>query len=155
MKERLVTSRTVVRALRRVPPCPSLAAITAEWDGEPSPLWRKRLARHVRDCPWCLSDIGEMVPAERLLGGLPLLPVPAALAGGALAGLARRVPGRWLAHRPGVGATRHARHARLLPKGAAALQPKLVAASLAVVTCAAGRERSRPSTCTTRRPPRR
>ena len=34
MKERLVTSRTVVRALRRVPPCPSLAAMTAEWDRE-------------------------------------------------------------------------------------------------------------------------
>ena len=79
MKERLVTSRTVVRALRRVPPCPSLAAITAEWDREPSPLWRKRLARHVRDCPWCLADTAEMIPAERLLGGLPLIAVPAAL----------------------------------------------------------------------------
>ena len=138
MKDRLATSRSVVRALRRFPPCERLAAVTAGWDGEPSSLWRKRLARHVRDCPWCLSDIGDMVPAERLLGGLPLLPVPATLAGGALAGLAGRVPGRWLARGARRGATRHARHARLLPKGAAALQPKLVAASLAVVTCAAG-----------------
>ena len=142
MKDRLATSRSVVRALRRVPPCERLAAVTAGWDGEPSSLWRKRLARHVRDCPWCLSDIGDMVPAERLLGGLPLLPVPAALAAGALARLACRVPGRWLARGRGPGrglrATRHARHARLLPKGAAALQPKLVAVSLAVVTCAAG-----------------
>ncbi len=105
MKDRLATSRSVVRALRRVPPCERLAAVTAGWDGEPSPLWRKRLARHVRDCPWCLSDIADMVPAERLLGGLPLLPVPAALAGGALTGLASRVPGRWLARgaaRPGL-----------------------------------------------------
>jgi RNA polymerase sigma factor (sigma-70 family) len=140
MKDRLATSRSVVRALRRVPPCERLAAVTAGWDGEPSSLWRKRLARHVRDCPWCLSDIGDMVPAERLLGGLPLLPVPAALAAGALARLAGRVPGRWLARGRGSGvrATRHVRHARLLPKGAAALQPKLVAVSLAVVTCAAG-----------------
>src|SRR3984957_3183210 len=80
MKERLVTSRTVVRALRRVPPCPSLAAITGEGAREPTPLWRKRLARHVRDCPWCLADTGEMIPAERLLGGLPLIAVPAGLA---------------------------------------------------------------------------
>ena len=87
MKDRLATSRSVVRALRRFPPCERLAAVTAGWDGEPSSLWRKRLARHVRDCPWCLSDIGDMVPAERLLGGLPLLPVPATLAGGALTGL--------------------------------------------------------------------
>ena len=84
MKERLVTSRTVVRALRRVPPCPSLAAITSEWDREPSPLWRKRLARHVRDCPWCQADTAEMIPAERLLGGMPLIAVPAALAGATL-----------------------------------------------------------------------
>ncbi len=130
MKERLATSRTVVRALRRVPPCERLAAVTTGWDGEPSSLWRKRLARHVRDCPGCLSDVADMVPAERLLGGLPLLPVPAALAGRVLSGLAGR--GSHLA------AARHARHARLLTKGTAALQPKLIAASVAVVTCVAG-----------------
>jgi len=136
MKERLATSRTVVRALRRVPPCERLAAVTAGWDREPSPLWRKRLARHVRDCPWCLSDVAEMVPAERLLGGLPLLPVPAALAAGALARVTRAAgSGAGLRH---IRATRHARHVRLLSKGAATVQPKLVAASLAVVTCAAG-----------------
>ena len=77
MKERLVTSRMVVHALRRRPRCGSLTAITAGWDEAPSPLWRKRLARHVRDCTWCLTDAGDMIPAERLLGGLPLLAVPA------------------------------------------------------------------------------
>ena len=56
MKERLDTSRTVVRALQRAPQCSGLAAITSVWGGEPSPLWRKRLARHVRYCPWCLGD---------------------------------------------------------------------------------------------------
>ena len=138
MKDRLATSRSVVRALRRFPPCERLAAVTAGWDGEPSPLWRKRLARHVRDCPWCLSDIGDMVPAERLLGGLPLLPVPATLAGGALTGLAAASQAAGWPTARAWAATRHARHARLLTKVAAALQPKLVAASLAVVTCAAG-----------------
>jgi RNA polymerase sigma factor (sigma-70 family) len=151
MKERLVTSRTVVRALRRVPPCPSLAAITAEWDREPSPLWRKRLARHVRDCPWCLADTAEMIPAERLLGGLPLIAVPAGLAAGTLglvSGGQAQPPGR--AGRGGQGGrgkgggrgrpTRHAghaRHTRLLSK-VAVVQPKLIAGSVALVTCAAG-----------------
>jgi RNA polymerase sigma factor (sigma-70 family) len=144
MKERLVTSRTVVRALRRVPPCPNLAAITGEWDREPSPLWRKRLARHVRDCPWCLADTGEMIPAERLLGGLPLIAVPAGLAAAILArvlgGPAGRLPGR---ARAGAGGRRarlsgHARHTTLLSKVTVAVQPKLIAASVAVVTCAAG-----------------
>jgi RNA polymerase sigma factor (sigma-70 family) len=149
MKERLVTSRTVVRALRRVPPCPSLATITAEWDREPSPLWRKRLARHVRDCPWCLADTGEMIPAERLLSGLPLIAVPAGLAAATL-GLAAGGPagqppsrGTWgtrgtrgKAHGR-ARVTTHARHTRLLTK-VAVVQPKLIAASAALVTCAAG-----------------
>jgi len=132
MKERLATSRMVVRALRRTPRCAGLAAVTAGWDLGPSPLWRKRLARHVRDCPWCLSDVNDMVPAERLLAGLPLLAVPAALAGRALG----RVAGsRAVGHARRV---RHVRHARLLSKTAVSVQPKLLAASLAVVTCAAG-----------------
>src|ERR1700722_19429320 len=150
MKERLVTSRTVVRALRRVPPCPSLATITSEWPGQPSPLWRKRLARHVRDCPWCLADTAEMIPAERLLGGMPVIAVPAALAGATL-GLVTGRPGGPLPGRPGEGGpgkghslgrrvrlTRHARPTGSLTKGAGGVQPKLIAASVALVTCAAG-----------------
>jgi RNA polymerase sigma factor (sigma-70 family) len=148
MKERLVTSRMVVRALRRVPPCPSLAAITGEWDREPSPLWRKRLARHVRDCNWCLADTGEMIPAERLLGGLPLIAVPAGLAAATLGrvagGLAGWLPGRARAvGRAGARGRRarlsaHARHTGLLSKASVAVPPKLIAASVALVTCAAG-----------------
>src|SRR5215472_9299208 len=81
MKERLLTSRMVVHALRRVPQCGAVAVIVAGWDGEPSPLWRKRLARHVRDCTWCRADTADMIPAEQLLGVLPLLAVPVGLAG--------------------------------------------------------------------------
>jgi RNA polymerase sigma factor (sigma-70 family) len=137
MKERLLTSRTVVHALRRAPQCGAIAVIAAAWDGEPSPLWRKRLARHVRDCQWCLAGTADMIPAERLLAGLPLLAVPAGLAGRILASpgtpsLGGTGPGT------GIRAVRHARHARMLSKGALSVQPKLVAAALAVVTCAAG-----------------
>jgi RNA polymerase sigma factor (sigma-70 family) len=140
MKERLATSRMVVHALRRYPLCGGIAAITAGWDGQPSPLWRKRLARHIRDCPWCGAGIAGLLPAERLLGTLPLLAVPAALSGrvlGALAGGATRA-GWWPLRRPGMKSVQSAHHSRLLVKGAVSLQPKLVAVSLAVVTCAAG-----------------
>jgi RNA polymerase sigma factor (sigma-70 family) len=140
MKERLATSRTVVHALRRFPLCGGIAAITAGWDGQPSPLWRKRLARHVRDCEWCAAGTAGLLPAERLLGALPLLAVPAALSGrvlGAVSGSAAR-SGWWPLHLPGIRSARAARHSRLLVKGAVSVQPKLVAVSLAVVTCAAG-----------------
>jgi len=137
MKERLATSRMVVHALRRFPPCGDIAAITAGWDGEPSPLWRKRLARHVRDCPWCGSAAADMIPAEQLLGALPLLAVPAGLAGQLLGPGAGHTFARPLA-KTGTRAARHARHGRLLVKTAVSVQPKLLAVSLAVVTCAAG-----------------
>jgi RNA polymerase sigma factor (sigma-70 family) len=150
MKERLATSRVIVHALARQPRCPNLEAIAAGWDGEPSPLWRKRLARHVKGCAWCAAGVAEMIPAERLLGALPPLAVPAGLAGrvlsqaagghfGALGLAGRAVKHAQAAGGHGIRAARHARHARVLsPGGAAALPPKLVAVSLAVVTGAAG-----------------
>jgi RNA polymerase sigma factor (sigma-70 family) len=133
MKERLVTSRMIVHALGRLPGCANIAVITAGWNGEPSPLWRKRLAKHVRDCTWCLAGAADMIPAERLLGGLPLLAVPAGLIGRALGQASG--PGRGVR---GVRAVRHARHARVLSKGAVTMQPKLIAVAVAVATCAAG-----------------
>ena len=163
MKERLGTSRMIVHALGRFPPCGDIAAITAGWDGGPSPLWRKRLARHVRDCQWCLSGAADMIPAERLLGGLPLLAVPAGLAGRALAQAAQasqaaqagasgghfarpgmtgqagtRGQSGGVSKIRGIRAARHARHARILSKGAVTMQPKLIAVAVAVATCAAG-----------------
>jgi RNA polymerase sigma factor (sigma-70 family) len=150
MKERLMTSRTVVRALRKAPQCGGLAVIATGWEREPGSLWRKRLARHVRDCAWCLSDVSDMVPAERLLSRMPLLPVPAALAGsvlggGALAGsavagrgLAARVLGRGRGRGTHGSHAQHAQHARLLPKAVVALQPKIVAVAVATVTITAG-----------------
>jgi len=48
--------------------------IVAEWDGKPNPLWRKRLARHTRECTRCQPCWHDLAPAERLLAGLPLVP---------------------------------------------------------------------------------
>ncbi|MEU1182434.1 sigma-70 family RNA polymerase sigma factor [Streptomyces sp. NPDC005820] len=81
VKERLETARTVVRALTVSPRCTDLNAVLATWDGRPSALWRKRLARHVRDCPRCLAGASDLIPPEGLLGGLALVPVPIGLAG--------------------------------------------------------------------------
>lgn len=79
MKEQIQSARGVVRALRARPGCPDLQAVTAEWDGTPSPLWRKRLARHVRDCSVCGQLGSTLLPIDRLLAGLPMLPLPAGL----------------------------------------------------------------------------
>ncbi|PYC69297.1 glycosyl hydrolase [Micromonospora arborensis] len=79
MKEQIQSARGVVRALRVRPGCPELRAVTADWDGVPSPLWRKRLARHVRECASCGRLGADLLPIDRLLAGLPLLPLPAGL----------------------------------------------------------------------------
>ena len=136
MKEQLATARIVVRALHEVPPCDDLAVVTATWDHHPSPLWRKRVARHARTCTRCGAQREAMVPAEQLLAGLPMLPVPAALSHRLLAHGARLLRRR-------LPPARHARalgraQARAVGKTAAYLQPKVVAASVALVACAAG-----------------
>ena len=80
MKAQLDTARLVVRALTARPGCAALADTAAGWDRQPAPVWRKRFARHVRDCPHCPDATNDLVPAERLLAGLALTPPPAALA---------------------------------------------------------------------------
>ncbi|MET7482295.1 sigma-70 family RNA polymerase sigma factor [Streptomyces sp. NPDC005538] len=81
VKERLETARSVVRAVTASPRCAELTTALTSWDGRPSALWRKRLARHVRDCPQCLFSASDLVPAEGLLAGLALVPLPIGLAG--------------------------------------------------------------------------
>ncbi|MFJ5831787.1 sigma-70 family RNA polymerase sigma factor [Streptomyces sp. NPDC093089] len=83
MKERLETGRAVVRALGAVPPCPELTDILAGWDGRPSPLWRKRVARHLRTCAACTDRVTGrrgLAPVEGLLVGIGLVPPLAAAA---------------------------------------------------------------------------
>jgi hypothetical protein len=95
MKARLTASRAVVHALQGGPRCPELIGLTAGWDGKPSPLWRKRLARHTRDCPHCSGSWSEQVPAERLLAGLAPVPAPLALLAVEGGRHAAAVPGWW------------------------------------------------------------
>ncbi len=76
MKEQLETARVVVRALRNRASCPALSALTADWDEVPSALWRKRIGRHARVCDACSRQREGLVPAEGLLAGLAMVPVP-------------------------------------------------------------------------------
>ncbi|GIF63878.1 hypothetical protein Ais01nite_19130 [Asanoa ishikariensis] len=79
MREQLELSRTLVAALAATPRCAGLVAARAGWNGAPGPLWRKRLARHIRFCPACQQAGAGQVPTERLLD-YALLPVPVAVA---------------------------------------------------------------------------
>ncbi|MFJ8594802.1 RNA polymerase sigma factor [Streptomyces sp. NPDC093598] len=74
MKERLETSRGIVRALDGA--CPDLRELTGRWNGRPDSVWRKRLARHIRGCGYCGGTRESVVPAERLLAGIALVPLP-------------------------------------------------------------------------------
>jgi RNA polymerase sigma factor (sigma-70 family) len=94
MKEQLAVARVVVRALQAVPLCDGLADVTADWDQAPSPLWRKRIARHTRDCPRCAGHYQGLIPAERLLAGLPLITAAGAVGGNWLSG--NWLSGDWL-----------------------------------------------------------
>ncbi|MEU7278769.1 sigma-70 family RNA polymerase sigma factor [Streptomyces sp. NPDC045431] len=78
MKAQLETARLVVRALSAAPRCPELDALVRAWDGVPSALWRKRVARHARACVACSGHSSGLVPAEGLLVGLGLVPLAAA-----------------------------------------------------------------------------
>ncbi|MEU4623309.1 sigma-70 family RNA polymerase sigma factor [Actinoplanes sp. NPDC023801] len=105
MRHQLELSRHLVAALEAEPPCPELEALTAGWDGVPGPRWRKRFARHVRDCPRCGSTRSGLIPVERLLlggGSLALVPIgdPATAAGAA--NTAGAGAGGWLTHLAGV-----------------------------------------------------
>jgi RNA polymerase sigma factor (sigma-70 family) len=80
MKAQLDGARLVVRALTTRPRCPGLSESMFSWRGEESPLWRKRFARHIRECGYCASAQSDLIPAERLLAGLGLVPLPAGYA---------------------------------------------------------------------------
>ena len=87
MKAQLELSRGVVRALRAKPRCPELAGTIRFWDGTADSVWRKRLGRHVRDCPKCRLHQTGMISPERLLLGIAALPVPVALWAGVQAAI--------------------------------------------------------------------
>ncbi|MFH0521420.1 sigma-70 family RNA polymerase sigma factor [Streptomyces sp. M41] len=73
MKAQLEAARVVVRALDAQPPCAELRGMLGTWDGRPSALWRKRIARHARGCGYCSGLWSGLMPAEGLLAGLALV----------------------------------------------------------------------------------
>ena len=79
MKRQLETARCVVQALRDAGRCVRLRSTSRDWDGTPSPLWRKRFDRHVRNCVVCAPQDRALVPLSRLVRGIALLPVPETL----------------------------------------------------------------------------
>ena len=150
LKEQLTTCRVVVRALRAEPPCPGLEFTIADWDGVPSPLWRKRIARHIRACARCGRQQDGLIPAERLLAGLTLVPLPGALARAFVPPApGARAPGTD-AHATRAHATRaqgtralrrvagHSRHARILAKAGGSVPAKLAAVTVAASCVVAG-----------------
>jgi RNA polymerase sigma factor (sigma-70 family) len=80
MRAQLEISRSIVTALEARPRCARLDAAVASWRGRPSPLWRKRIHRHVASCIACGGAAADgMVATERLLIAMAVLPVPLAL----------------------------------------------------------------------------
>ncbi len=155
LKEQLTMCRVVVRALRAEPPCPGLEFTVADWDGVPSPLWRKRIARHIRACARCGAQHDGLIPAERLLAGLTLVPLPGAMARAFVPPVrGARAPGTHApgthapgtaAHASGVHGTRalrraagHSRHARILAKAGGPVPAKLAAVTVAATCAVAG-----------------
>ena len=140
MKEQLETARTIVRALQLQAerPCAELGELTRAWDGVPSPLWRKRLARHIRGCGACGERGGMLYPMGQLLGGLPLLAPPAHL-------LLRRTAPSLPSTDSGARAGRHTSHAhraarrggRTALRGGKLLPASAAAAAVAAVAVAA------------------
>ncbi|MBO3736510.1 sigma-70 family RNA polymerase sigma factor [Actinoplanes flavus] len=85
MRGQLDLARGIEAAVGARPVCPGLAGETAGWDGTPGPLWRKRLARHLQSCRSCRREAEDLLPADRLLAGLVLIPVPATVTAAVLA----------------------------------------------------------------------
>jgi RNA polymerase sigma factor (sigma-70 family) len=134
MKGQLETARVVVRALSATPPCPDLALVTSDWDGRPGALWRKRIARHTRDCRQCSPAWSGLVAAERLLAGMALVPLPHALGGGALSGGGGVQAGSAAAH-AGSG---KALAAKIAVKGGVGVGRRVLTAVLATGAVAGG-----------------
>ena len=110
-KARLETARTVVRALEAYPRCQALAMLCVPWEGQPNGLWRKRIARHVRECPSCDALQMDMIPAESLLVGLSLVPIPLTLHTAASIGVSGAIH-KGATYKVAHGVVRHGRVAR-------------------------------------------
>ncbi|MEV4518529.1 sigma-70 family RNA polymerase sigma factor [Dactylosporangium sp. NPDC049525] len=79
MREQLERCRAIVSALAAEPRCAGLDTVVSEWDGQPSTVWRKRIARHIRDCAVCTATTADLIRIEKIIAALAVLPVPATL----------------------------------------------------------------------------
>jgi len=143
MKAQLDAARAVVRALTAPRPCPDLRMITIDWDGRPNALWRKRIARHSRDCRNCSPAWSGLVSAERLLAGMALVPVPHSVAGsiassvgGGIAGSAAGGVGGGTA--TVTGGAGHTVVGKIAAKAAVGITRRVLTAMLATGTVAGG-----------------
>jgi RNA polymerase sigma factor (sigma-70 family) len=59
--------------------CAELNRLLAAWDGELTPLLRKRVSRHIEHCEVCGERKRRALSPAMLLTALPLVPLPAAL----------------------------------------------------------------------------
>ncbi|SHN47176.1 AbfB domain-containing protein [Cryptosporangium aurantiacum] len=72
-------ARTTIRTLSAAPPCPELADLLRHWDGRPSDRQRRQITRHATNCSTCSARADDLIPADRLMRGSPLLAPPPAL----------------------------------------------------------------------------
>ncbi|WP_406333181.1 RNA polymerase sigma factor [Streptomyces sp. NBC_00203] len=151
MKERLETARGIVRALDSS--CPDLPEVTARWSGRPDSVWRKRLARHIRGCASCSGAREAVVPAERLLVGIALVPVPVGFT------LSLALGGKTAAAATGVGWSAKVISALTKPAVAVTAGATIVAGGAYVVTRPPDKPPARaavaPTAASTARPPSR
>ncbi|MHA5051706.1 RNA polymerase sigma factor [Streptomyces sp. SD15] len=148
MKERLETARDIVRALDSS--CPDLPSVTARWDGRPDSVWRKRLARHIRGCAYCSGAREAVVPAERLLVGIALVPLPVGFT------LSLALGGKTAGAATGVGWSAKVIGVLTKPAVAVTAGATLVAGGAYVVTHTPDKPPARaaePTTASTARPP--
>jgi hypothetical protein len=59
--------------------CEELQSVLEGWDGTFSPVWRKRVARHVDRCDLCTEKRKGLLSPLSLLAAAPLVPAPLAL----------------------------------------------------------------------------
>lgn len=109
MRDQLELSRRIAAVLAARPRCAGLDTVAADWDGRQTPLWRKRIGRHVNGCPACSRASSGQIPLERLLFTFAAIPVPL--------GLAAAVAAQGLLWTPMAGGV----HASLIGKLAQAL----------------------------------
>ncbi|MFM8871501.1 MAG: sigma-70 family RNA polymerase sigma factor [Actinomycetota bacterium] len=69
--------------------CAELADVLTGWDGKFSPLWRKRIARHVDDCAECEKKRAVLLAPGGAVLAAPFLLAPSALRERILASAAR------------------------------------------------------------------